>query len=811
MLQFSFDPILGSWLFVELILFCLIGILILFPPSSERLTLRRRRILFLLRCGLVFLIGLIMLRPSIIYQESRQLPATLLMLFDQSESMNVSDEVQSASRFEQLKTAIGNSKDSIANFQKEFEIKTFGFDSVNEPFELNEGTIIFPEKASGKESAIGFSLLSALQQNIGKRTLGLILLSDGSQRVQDSDSPLPQDAAIRFRDAGIPIYSVPFGQARNSASLKDISVCDLLSNDRVFVNNELTVSGQLKVSGYSGNVIPIHFLFETSSGKMELVQELQLSIDSDDKTIPFHFNYIPKTPGEWKLSVSIPIQSDEFVSTNNELSSFVRVIDGGLKVFYFEGTRRFEQKFIRMALNSSADITVDYWRPTPDSAIKVKTNANQENNAESETLAIAQTTGNRKSFLESNENDFFKPGKYAAYILGDIDSTAFKEEELKRLAELVAQGTGLIILGGERSFSAGGYASTPLSELFPFSLRTNDRIPLELDLSTFDASLPQSSKLCLESSFGIIPTEIGKYHYLTQLSIDSQKNFDVWKSLPPIDRVYRVKLIKPGATVLLNAFSSDKNISLDHSTESPITSKKSELPLLITQLYGLGRVAVLTTDSTWKWKMNGFDNEHKQFWRRLVLWSAKMDELLEGELIIQLDKNRFAKEEPVSFQIVYQPKEGENIDQLRGKAVIISPSGVEENVSLTEENGKLTGSFYKTENAGDYRIKATMTSQETGSVLQSAQTRFLVFEENLELDHPEATPSIMENIAAMSNGKTVRPNELSALFDELAQNKTTYMDTREIKKTFYDSWIIFLTFVGLISSEWFFRKIWGLV
>ena len=54
--------------------------------------------------------------------------------------------------------------------------------------------------------------------------------------------------------------------------------------------------------------------------------------------------------------------------------------------------------------------------------------------------------------------------------------------------------------------------------------------------------------------------------------------------------------------------------------------------------------------------MRGNEEEHAKFWRQLILWVAKFDELLEGELAIKLDRSRFATDEPVEFSAQYRPE-----------------------------------------------------------------------------------------------------------------------------------------------------------
>ena len=85
------------------------------------------------------------------------------------------------------------------------------------------------------------------------------------------------------------------------------------------------------------------------------------------------------------------------------------MLKGGLNVLYIEGSLRVEQKFIRRALDASHDIHVDFVR------------------------IDAQHPETRPPDLAER----LQPGKYEVYILGDVDSTAFRESELKDLAETV--------------------------------------------------------------------------------------------------------------------------------------------------------------------------------------------------------------------------------------------------------------------------------------------------------------------------------------------------------------------------------------
>ena len=53
------------------------------------------------------------------------------------------------------------------------------------------------------------------------------------------------------------------------------------------------------------------------------------------------------------------------MTTNNELSTFVTVLKGGVNVLYLEGALRVDSKFLLRSLDASPDIKVDFVRLDP--------------------------------------------------------------------------------------------------------------------------------------------------------------------------------------------------------------------------------------------------------------------------------------------------------------------------------------------------------------------------------------------------------------------------------------------------------------
>ena len=751
MVRLSFYPVGGSYLLVVVAALVLLGLLAV-GPTGQRMNGRRRVALGGLRLAVIVLLLLAMLRPTLVYTETTRKSATVIVLADGSRSMSVSDGVGGKTRWELLRRSVADAAGALGKLAEDFEVKAYTFDAEPHPVEFMDGKIALGETPQGRQTAIGSVLEDVLRLEAGKRLLGVILLSDGAQRAYAPRDVAPQTAAGQLKRLGYPLFTFPFGQARGLGQAQDVAVKNLAVDQYVFVKNELSIAGAVRVDGYDNRKIPVQLFFETSPGKMEAVAQQTLEATAKGQLMPVRMSYVPQVPGEYKLTLEAVGQPGELVTTNNSLSTFVNVLAGGLNVLYVEGALRVEQKFVRRSLDASPDINVDYVRLDP-----------------------------RRP--KTRPPDFaarFKPGRYEVYILGDIDSTAFEPSELKDLAETVSRGAGLIMLGGFHSFGPGGYSSTPLADVLPVKMTRFQR-------QNFDE--PIRTDLHLPGPIRMQPTRLGLGHFALTLGARRQENQKAWTALPPLEGANRFGEPKLGALVLAEAGQNN--------------------PLLVSQNYGNGRVMALAVDSTWRWWMRGYESAHKRFWRQIVLWLARKDESSQGDVWIKLPKRRFSPLERVEFTMGAQSPTGEPVTDAQFQVEVELPDDTKRSVRPVQREEQTTGSFRDTQTPGDYaiRVRATHAGQELGT----ARSRFLVFEQDLELDNAAADVTTLESLSAMTGGESFAPEQLPGLLERLVHQSETLQTRTETKKTLWDTWPFLLAFVCLIGIEWYLRKHWGLV
>ncbi len=289
--------------------------------------------------------------------EKEELPVATAILCDLSESMTIPDG-DGSTRYDSMRAILEQSRDSLKKLGENVETLCYGFGESTVELGVNDGAIDFPDAPTEQETLLGAALEDVARRNAGKRLLSVLVLSDGAQRDSDLSDPTPQEAALRLRGAERRVDVLPIGVSDDARGTLDVSVAELRANDRVFVGNELAVSGRLRAIGLKGREIPLNLELETAPGVMTVVAQTTLTPASDDATIPWRLLCKPSTPGEWKLRVSSPVLQGELLDSNNEMSAFVQAIDGGVKTLYVEGTRRYEQKFLRAALDASSDVLV---------------------------------------------------------------------------------------------------------------------------------------------------------------------------------------------------------------------------------------------------------------------------------------------------------------------------------------------------------------------------------------------------------------------------------------------------------------------
>ncbi|MDA0816580.1 MAG: hypothetical protein O2946_03340 [Planctomycetota bacterium] len=755
-LTLLFEPV-GSWWFVLMVAAGLAAVLVLVGPDRSRVDGFRLKWLVGLRVAAFLAIVLCMLRPTVVAQRRLEREGDLLVLADASESMTVADAPAGQTRWEHLVSSLEAAAPEARELLDEGHLRLhlWRFDrglegvpvTADDPFPLDP---VWVKQEGSEETALGTALDEAVQTTSFESLAGVIVLSDGAQHAYPPRDLPPQTVARRLGESGIPLWSVLFGQQRSGSQGRDAEIVQLSVADDVFVKTTVEVSGRVRLTGFGDRDVVVRLLVEEPDGVLEEVARTVVRSVGADAEETVRLSWRPEQPGERKLSLVVDPLEGETVITNNEVSSFVNVIDGGLQVVYLEGALRVEQRFLRRTLAASPDMQVAFrWIDSSD-----------------------------RSDWPVDLSDVLTD-EVDVFLIGDLDSSAVSPEQLALINDRVGQGAGLGLLGGLHAFEAGGWGSTPLQPALPF-----ERDPLSRQ--RFDEPIRES--LHLRGPLQMLPDERFGGISILRLADTPAENLAAWRELPPLE----------GANILGPLAAAARPLAVSQAGD----------PLLVAKNYGTGRVAALAVDSTWRWVMQGEDRAHRRFWRQFIFWLASRDDITDDALWVRPAQRRISAGMPLSFNAGLRQADGEPIEDAVVEAEIVAPDGTKRPVRLVRDGESWAGQLTDCTQPGDWTIAAAAARD--GQAVASREARFTVFRQDLEMANPIANGLVMRQLAEETGREPQLAEDIAAIFEELLERPVVYESEAEWNWSLWDSWPMLLVTVGLLSLEWFLRKRWGL-
>ncbi len=773
LMPFQFKPIWSYPLMILAIAGLLALVLWTYPPRVRHLPRLWRRGLLGLRLTTALVLALAMLRPEYKQQEFRDESRVMIIMGDNSRSMTTKDGPDGLTRREHLVQQLKNAGELLTRLEaeKNIEIRYLDFSDVLTPVDS------LSTDAQGEQTAIGSMLDQSLLEANREKLKWILLLSDGAQTAAAPLDLSPLDAATKIKDDAkhpVQVTTVVFG-TKNVQGAVDLSVEDIQVDPEPFAKTTVPVKARIRASGsgLEGREVIVRILLEDRTGKQPgetgPLIELPATRSADtfvkikippkknnadaEVLFPVDLSFIPPLPGEFKLAVRVEPVDGELKQNNNEQATIISVRKGGVKIAYFDKPY-WEQKYLQLA-NRSKKISMDFVpiRPVP--------------------------------FLNRNQIDpsLFKPGEYDAYIIGDVPASVFGDQILKELANRVREGSGLLMLGGFRTFGPGGYRGTPLEKLLPVVMEGNDQ-GNNRDVTDAEHYL---------QDLQMLPTREGLSHFIMRLdSLD--KNLVRWQNLKPLQSANRLEPKNAAVQVLA-------------ATDAGYPNKG--IPLLFTHEVGAARVMAFAGDTTWQWVLTGNEEEHQQFWQQMILYLARKE--LEGEQAIwaRVNPRSFSPNQEVQIEMGARDEDGLPIPNVQFQAVILDPNTKEELLTPLPEGQTHLAKFKSTKEPGDYWVKVSGSKNDT-SLGPDAWTRFFVNSRDREMDHPAASPETLKAISNQTDGQALIPEGLNDYLQELL-DKPPEQSARDTGVKLWDNWWFLCVFVGLMSLEWFLRKRRGLV
>ena len=458
-----------------------------------------RVVLGTLRTVVFLLVGLCLLRPTLVLSRAIAQRNVIAVVLDDSRSMLVND-VDGGTRLAALQTAFADSSELVRRLGERFAVRIFRAGADAAPTGSASSLT-----GAATRTDLAASLTATREALADLPLAGIVVVSDGAQNGSgDLDAEL-----FRLASREIPVHTVGVGTARFA---KDVGIDALRLPREVLMGGEAPGEAVLRLRGVAGQRAVITTL---AGGRLVDVDTVQLPADRDLLTVPVRVPAVE--PGTIAVEVSIAALDGEVTLLNNRAMAVMTVRDGPEKILYVEGEPRPELPFTRRAVaGDSALQLVSLVRTAREKHLR---------------LGVDDSLELMNGFPTRREDLF----RYRAIVLGSIEAGYFTADQLRMLQDFVGtRGGGLLALGGRRALGEGGYAGTPLDEV----------LPIELDAGVSGRAEGPATTIT------VMPTAAGSNHPALMLPAAGSVG---WAALPTLSTVNAPGRLRPGATVLLEA------------------------------------------------------------------------------------------------------------------------------------------------------------------------------------------------------------------------------------------------------------------
>ena len=147
---------------------------------------------------------------------------------------------------------------------------------------------------------------------------------------------------------------------------------------------------------------------------------------------------------------------------------------------------------------------------------------------------------------------------------------------------------------------------------------------------------------------------------------------------------------------------------------------------------------------------------HRKLWRQLIFWLSHKENDSENHVKLALDRRRVAVGEKVEVSASARDSKGLAIPNVRYETKVEreGPDPNPEPVDLYDQGDEAKGSVYATEKVGQpgtYTV--TTIAKRDGKELGRDKARFLVYQDDRELENPSADLKLAREIAEITGGE----------------------------------------------------------
>jgi uncharacterized membrane protein len=661
------------------------------------------------------------------------------------------------SRFQLVADFFKDNESFIEELQNNFDVDFLSFsDTIKEisSDDIKNGLVL-----DGTNTDIARTLKLLKKRYEGKSVKGYLVFSDGADTVELPSSINKLEIISNLaKDLSAPFFTFSPG---GNMEVRDIAISNISYDSFTFVRSPWKADVTIKVLGYKDLKLPITLKQGNdiiSSKVLNTGEESELHID---------LSFTPYTTGTYLYTISLPVQPHEAITENNQVSFLVKVVRDKIRIMHVCGRPSWDERFLRRVLKSDPNIDLISFF-----ILRTPTDVSEARNDELSLIPFPVDELFTQA-LSSFDLVIFQNFDYRPY-----DTSFFRfSHYLNNLQKFVTdQGGGFMMIGGDISFSQGGYDGTAIEDILPVNLYTEKD---SIDTTRLKAVI----------------TNDGMKHPVTTLDDNADRNIAIWKDLPGLDGCNVTTQLKSDAVPLV------------------IFPTKGNPSLISVRDVGLGRCMAITTDSLWRWNFlsvgEGGSNRHYiKFWQNAIKWLIKDPTL--NPIRITVNKETFLPDEEVQIKIEvlgrnYQPMESVQLgidvtNEFSGKSIFFTNA-------TTDSNGQYKFTI-KNNIEGYYIVKAS--AKKDNDEIGQDYTVFNIALENKEFKDTSIRRDILAKLSEVSGGKYFDLPTKNIEEKVSIENPSIVKLVGRRQISLWDNGYVFMMILAIVSIEWWIRKRSGL-
>lgn len=555
--------------------------------------------------------------------------------------------------------------------------------------------------------------------------------------------PPPVAAAQKLRLRGVPLFPIPVG---SKVRLPDLDLLSVNAPTYGIVGENVQIPFTIR-SSLDRQVRTIVRLRD-DSGK-ERTKDIILPPNAETyESILWRL----EKEGSSSLELSIPVADGELIASNNSRKFTMTGRPEKIRVLVIESLPRWEYRFLRNALSRDPGVELSCLLFHP-------------------TLG----PGQGKNYIQEFPAKIEDLAKYDVIFLGDVGTAQITKEQCTLIRGLVEnQASGLIFMPGSQGNQLS-LLETDLADLLPVIL--DDANPTGMA-----ESVPSPLTLTTE----------GRTSLLTLLGNNEEENPEIWRRLPGFYWHAPVIKAKGGAEVL--------------AVHGNRRGKFGPIPLLVTKPSGSGKILFMGIDSAWRWRRGVEDLYHYRFWGQVARWMSYQRNMASGQRV----RLFFNPERPEPGAIVtlnanaFDPN-GAPLKTGNVAVDLTAPDGRTQRIELLKNEsawGAFSGRF-KVDLPGPWKLRATATGAED----KPLETTLIAQGVELEKVGQPSRPEVLEEMAKVSRGRVIQPEQLTELIREIS----ALPEPRPLESriALWSHWATIAAMVVLLGIFWIGRKLNG--